>query len=238
MHIREGGRKGVWLNCVVCMYSFRFTASHSLSLSVGMKVKQADILTAIDVLKHDNPVELLMFKYIASKSSKEHLDKLCMKAFSAKKFSFVFAFIELGSCVPGSGTELLEHALKKDDLVAGMEIVQAMPQKKIASIDLAEMIETKVGQYPKLIKLLIDRGSNPNGCGRKSPITVVMSMESLPLVKRCELASVLLLKGADCNNLCRSKKGTTTPLHVATETAFLAGVCQRKTEMLNILVHN
>ncbi len=196
---------------------------YHVSLHAGMKVKQADIMTAIDVLKHENRIELLTFKYIASKSSKENLDKLCLKAFGAKKMSFVFAFIELGSCVPGGGLDLLEHALENNDLVTGMEIVQGMSAKKVAAVDLGEIVETKVRQYPKIVKLLIDRGANPNGCGRKSPITVVMSMDYLPLNKRCELACILLMKGADCNHLCRVKKGTTTPLHVATETAFLAG---------------
>ena len=188
-----------------------------------MKVKEIDASTAIDLLKPDNPNQLQAFKLIASKCPKEHLDKLCTKAFRVKKTPFVFSFIECGSYVPGRGIELLELALKTKEYITGMEVVQAMSAEQVAAIDLGEIINTNLVHAPKLLKLLIECGANPNGLDRKSPVVMVLSMEYMQIDKRCELVCILLMKGADCNHLCRIRKGTTTPLHVATEIALQAG---------------
>ena len=188
-----------------------------------MQVKEVDVSTAVDVLKADDSKQLQTFKYIASKCPPKSLDSLCSKAFKAKKIPFVFSFVEHGAKAPVEGSELLEHALKAEDYITGMDLIRAMSAKAISGIDLGEIMDTNLVKAPKLMKLLVESGANPSGLGRKSPLLCVLSMDHLPTEKKCEVACLLLASGADCNHLCRMKRGATTPLHVATEISLQAG---------------
>ena len=189
-----------------------------------MSVKQEDVSTAVDVLKPDDPKHLQTFKYIAMKCPLKALDTLCVKSFKAKKIPFVFSFIEYGAKAPNEGIELLEYAIKIEDYIIGMDLIRAMSAKAVQEIDLGDIMhDTNLVKAPRMIKLLIENGVNPNGLGRKSPLACVLSMDHIPIEKRCEVACLLLENGADCNHLCRIKRGPTTPLHVATELSLQAG---------------
>ena len=192
-------------------------------VELQMPVSKSDISAAIRVLATDQPKQRYTFKYIVSKCPREDMDILCLEAYHARKIPFVFSFVELGAKPPGLTIELFEHALKIEDFIVAMDLVRGMPKETILKIDLSDLMDTSLVRSMKLIKVLIDAGVNPNGLGRKSPIVTILSREYLPIAKQSELISVLLMKGADCNHLCRTKKGSTTPLHVATEIALQAG---------------
>ena len=192
-------------------------------IELEMPVTKADISAAIKVLSTDQPEQQYLFKYIVSKCPCKDLDILCLEAYHARKIHFVFSFVELGAKPPGLSVELLEQALKSEDFIVAMDLIRAMPKESVEKIDLSDLMDTNLVRSMKLIQVLIDAGVNPNGIGRKSPIVTILSREYLPTAKQCEVISVLLMKGADCNHLCRTKKGTTSPLHVATEISLQAG---------------
>ena len=190
-------------------------------MELGMQVSRSDISTAIRVLKEGH---LYTFKHIASKCSTKDLDRLCLEASNLKKMSFVLCFVEQGAKPPGTGMDLFYYALKVENFIAAMDLVRNFPKATVSTMDLAELLATKLTHSSKLISVLIDAGVNPSGSTRKSPVSTIVASQSLEADRQVEILCLLLAKGVDCYHLCRGKKSSTTPLHVATEISLQAGM--------------
>lgn len=190
-----------------------------------MPVKKQDVSAAIRKFLPDNPDQADSFKHIVSKCPRKDMNSLCAEACSMKKFPFVFILIERGASPPKAKFDfLVQHALTCEDFKAARSLVRVMPKDIAEKTDLAFLLKMNLVHSPQLLVEMINKGANPNGLDRKSPIVAVLFQEYLPAERKSEVICILLQKNADCNHLCRTKKGSTTPLHVATDMAFDAGM--------------
>ena len=197
-------------------------------LKFGLPLMKDDIVVAI----HEFPIEQQqLIKQLALKleHSKEDLDSLCEVAVSTRKAPFVITFVQLGASLPSTKVhqdtieDTLKTFLQQKDYDGARALIEKFTKTIAENFDLASLMDSNIVKFPALIEMLIDKGLNPNGRGRKTPIGVVMSNQHLERSKRIEIMCVLLKSGEDCRHLCLTSKLSATPLHVATEKALETG---------------
>ena len=201
-------------------------------LKLGMPLKKEDIAVAIC----EFPTEQLeLFKHLTLKLvndySQEDLDSLCKEAISVGKIPFIITFIQLGASLPSTNLkthvttikDTLKTVLEQKDFDGTRALIEKFTEVITKHLDLVSLMESNIVQCPEMIKLLLEKGLNPNGSGKKTPIAVVMSIEHLEWPKRIEIVCLLLENGEDCHHLSQSGKSAATPLYVATERALEEG---------------
>ena len=151
------------------------------------------------------------------------LNQSCQKAYSARKLPFVMCLIEHGAESPAEPTDLILLAIKLNSFDM---VLNLLLNHKIApeEVDLGDLIAKSdhIGN-PTIIAKLLEAGVNPNGCGKKKPITEILKLQHISSKNQMDLLCLLLEKG-DCCHLCHGSKERTTPLHIATELALKAGI--------------
>lgn len=198
-------------------------------LKLGMPLTKEDIAVAI----HEFPAEQQeLFKHLTLKLeySQEDLDSLCKEAISVGKIPFIITLIQFGASLPSTEAHVatikdtLRTILEQKDFDGARVLIEKFTEAITKHLDLVLLMESNIIQCPELIKLLLEKGLNPNGGRKKTPIAVVMSTEHLEWPKRIEIVCLLLKNGEDCRHLSvSSKSATQTPLYMATEKALEKG---------------
>lgn len=208
--------------------SIRDESLIEICLKLGMPLTTEDIAVAIRELptKDQQLFKLLTLKL---KYSQKDLDSLCKEAISAGKIPFVITFIQLGASLPSAKNyvaaikDTLQTVLEQEDFDGARALIGKFTEGITKHLDLVSLMESNIVKCPELIKLLLERGINPNGRGKKTPIGVVMSNHHLEWPKRIGLVCLLLKNGEECRHLSLLSETATTPLYVATEKALETG---------------
>ena len=187
-------------------------------------VKATDVQTAVEQLP-DTCVDVLKLIIDASGGELEHVEKYFKIAASAKKLKIVTCLLEYGANPKVISIDLICHALEKGDRPACDKLWTAMkPNFDPEKVNICALASTTLADHPDFLRELLDAGVDPNGSGKKRPLTEIVGLTYLVPAKRNALVAILLEKGADCQQLClTSKASTTTPLHIVTKMALEAG---------------
>jgi hypothetical protein len=200
-----------------------------ICLKLGMPLTTKDMAVAIREL-HVNEQEV--FKQLTLnliKHSREDLNFLCKEAISYRKIPFIIMLIQLGASLPSARIytdtiqDTLRTVLEQKDFLAARALIEKFTKAIAKYFDLVSLMDSNIIMCPELIKLLIEKGLNPNRWGRKTPISVVMSNQHLDWPKRIGIVCLLLNSGEDCYHLSLTSTSATTPLYVATEKALETG---------------
>ena len=193
-----------------------------------MPLTKNDIAVAVREL----PIkEKEVFKHLTLnlEHSQQELDSLCKEAISFRKIPFIITLIQLGASLPSTRIDIatikdtLKTVLEQQDFHAARALIEKFTEAIAKHFDLISLMDSNIIKCPELIKLLIEKGLNPNSRGRKTPIAVVMSNQHLEWPKRIGIVCLLLKSGEDCYHLSLTSTFATTPLHVATEKALETG---------------
>lgn len=191
-------------------------------LGSGVVVTMGDLHDAIHYFPDDN---LDSFKLLLYKCEKADLTRLCRESLKANRTSFVLYLIEKGASLPKEHEMMLHCLLELKNFDGVKAILKLLSKQTIEKIDLARLLETNLVLDHDLIEMLINAGVNPNG--KKSPITTVMSLHYLKPESQVALVCLLIKCGADISQLSLTARGSTTPLHVATELTLKTGEYMR-----------
>ena len=186
-------------------------------LDSGVSVHKSDIQAAI---KHLPVGEIEALKLITSKCPDYGINEMCTESCQAKKIAFVFYFVELGAELPGDAAMLFTEALKIKNFTAAKSLIELLSKDAVAKLDFASLLETNLVLDHELIEMLIDAGINLNE--KKSIAAVVLGHHHLSLEDKIDVLCILINGGANCNQLL-SSRGSTTPVHAATELAIRSG---------------
>ena len=197
-------------------------------LKLGMPLTTEDIAVAIRELPTK---EQQLFEHLTLKLeyNQEDLDSLCKEAISAGKIPFAITFIQLGASLPSDKMyvaaikDILKTVLEQNNFDGARALIEKFTEAITKHFDLVSLMESNIVKCPELIELLLEKGINPNGRGKKTPIDVVMSNQHLEWPKRIGIVCLLLKNGEDCCHLSLSSESATTPLYVATEKALETG---------------
>ena len=199
-----------------------------ICLKLGMPLTKKDMTVAIREL----PIrEQEVFKQLTLnfEHTQADLNFLCKEAISSRKIPFIAMLIQLGASLPSATIytatiqDTLMIVLERKDFLAARALIQKFTKDIAKHFDLVSLMDSNIIMCPELIKLLIEKGLNPNSWGRKTPISVVMSNQYLDWPKRIEIVCLLLKSGEDCYHLSLTNTSATTPLYVATEKALETG---------------
>ena len=201
-------------------------------LKLGMPLTKEDIAVAIRKLPTmEQHVQLFKRLTLKLEYSQEDLDFLCKEAISVRKIPFIITIIQLGASLPSTGIyvttikDTLKTVLEQNYFYGARALIGKFTEAIAKCFDLVSLMDSNIVKYPELIKLLIEKGLNPNSRtrGRKTSIGVVMSNQHLEWPRRIGIVCLLLKNGEDCYHLSLTSESATTPLHVATEKALEAG---------------
>lgn len=202
-----------------------------ICLKHGMPLTKKDMTVAIRELpiKEQEVFEQLTLNF--EHYSQADLNFLCKEAISSRKIPFIITLIQLGASLPSATIytatiqDTLKIVLERKDFLAARALIEKFTKAITKHFDLVSLMDSNITLCPELIKLLIEKGLNPNyySRGRKTPISVVMSNQHLDWPKRIGIVCLLLKCGEDCYHLSLTNASATTPLYVATEKALETG---------------
>ena len=161
---------------------------------------------------------------------KPAIDEYCQIAADMKKASMVACLLEHGADHSVVSFELICNALEKGELSTCNKLWAVIkPTFNPRNVDICTLISRmpcKFADHPKFLHDLLNAGVDPNGSSKNKSLVEVLKLPDsyVTLKQKNTLVSVLLEKGADCQQLCLTGKAlTTTPLHTATWLALEAG---------------
>ena len=156
-----------------------------------------------------------------------NIDKYCEIASETKNVEMVVCLLDLGANPSVVSIELVCHALEMGQISTCDKIWKAIkPTFNPRNVNICTLISStcKLADHPNFLREFLDAGVDPNGSHNKKSLIEVLGLTYLTHIQRNTLVSVLLEKGADCQQLCLTgKASTTTPLHTVTRLALEAG---------------
>ena len=200
-----------------------------ICLKLGMPLTKKDMTVAIRELpiREQEVFEQLTLNF---EHSQADLDFLCKQAISSRKIPFIVMLIQLGASLPSATIyaatikDTLMTVLEGKDFLAARALIEKFTKAITNCFDLISLMDSNIIMCPELIKMLIEKGLNPNyNRGRKTPVSVVMSNQYLDWPKRIGIVCLLLKCGEDCYHLSLTNTSATPPLYVATEKALETG---------------
>lgn len=189
-------------------------------MQLGVVVCVEDVRLAMRCL---SPANIAAFSQICGRCKQLDVNSLCREALALRKMAFVLHFIKMGAAFPEDGCKMFMEALKSKDFMTAKNLVNLMDKRVFAEMELGDLLEsTSLGFDTDLVELLIKTGVKLHH-GKSLPIPVVMNSQFLNGADKIKVLSVLVERGVNCNQLCRTAQRQTTPLHVATDLAIKYG---------------
>ena len=201
-------------------------------LKLGMPLTKEDIVVAI---REFSAKQQELFKHLTSKLeyNQEDLDYLCKEAVSIDKIPFIITFVQCGASLPNTKEYIpiikctLMTVLEQKDFEGARSMIEKFTESITKHLDLASLMdgpESNVVKCPELIKLLLEKGVDPNYSGKKTPISVVMNTECVEWSTKIDIVCLLLKNGENCGHLSISSESA-APLYVVTLKALEIGTC-------------
>lgn len=184
---------------------------------LGVVVYVEDVRLAMRCL---SPTNIAAFSQICGCCQQLDVNLLCREALALQKMAFVLHFIKMGAAFPEDGCKMFMEALKAKDFTTAKNLIDLMDKKVFEEMELGHLLDnTNLGFNTDLVELLIKAGVKLHH-GKSLPIPVVMTSQIIHGADKIKVLSVLVERGVNCNQLCRTAQRQTTPLHVATDLAI------------------
>ena len=225
-------------------------ATMEATLCLGATLSSIEIEKAIGILPESS---LEVLKCITSacnpRLQQVDIDSLCEMALDAKKPQFAAHFVSSGAkpdpCKvkrslnwksTAISEELVLYLAQQSGSESGDLVLQAIKHNyndialklsragAVDQIDLGRLItSTSLASNPHFFQQLLDAGISPNGTCNSAvrPLDAVLSLHSAE--RKIQLICSLVEKGADLENVCKSRQEGTTIIHKVTEIALETG---------------